>query len=82
MLKINGKEIVGTRYAYDMCHKFYIIEDEKDYEDARGLGYNVFDIENIELDWKTSCDLRFIENWKLDKTYVRQFEDAIFEWEK
>lgn len=29
--------------------------------------------------YKDSCELRFIRNWKLDKLYVAQFENATFE---
>ena len=30
MIKINGIEVVGDYFAYDGCHKIYILEDEKD----------------------------------------------------
>lgn len=29
-MKINGKEVLGTKFAYDGCHRIYIIEDDKD----------------------------------------------------
>ena len=29
-MKINWKEVLGTKFDYDGCHKIYIIEDDKD----------------------------------------------------
>ena len=82
-MKINGKQVIGNKFAYDGCHKIYILEDKEDIEDIKNKGYNendVYNIEAIETIYNLSCDLRFIYNWKLTKTYVRQFENAIFEY--
>lgn len=78
-MKINGIDVVGTRFAYDGCHKIYIIEDEDDRKEAEEYGYQMLDIAYLVDTWDTSCELKFISNWKLDKQYVAQFEDAIFE---
>lgn len=78
-MKINGIKVEGKRFAYDGCHKIYIIEDEKDERDALEYGYDIFILDELENAWNGSCGLRFISNWKLDKRYVKQFEDAIFE---
>ena len=78
-MKINGKQVIGNRFAWDGCHKIYIIEDNEDYEMAKGYGYDIYDISEIEEKYDESCGLRFIQNWKLDKQYVRQCEDARFE---
>lgn len=80
-LKINGKEIKGNQFAYDNCHKIYVIENEEDKEKALSYGYTIYDIEDIESAYNESCDLRFIRNWNLDISYVRQCESAKFEWE-
>ena len=80
-MKINGKKVKGNYFAYDRCHKIYIIEDEDDYEKADELGYNIYDIEDIEEAYNNSCELRFISNWKLTDYYVKQFEEAVFEEE-
>lgn len=76
---INGKETNAKEFAYDGCHKIYLIEDNKDKEMALDLNYEIRPIEELERTFECSCSLRFIHNWKLDKTYVAQFEDAIFE---
>lgn len=82
-MKINGKQVIGNKFAYDGCHKIYILEDKEDIEDVKNNGYNendIFDIKDIEFIYNTSCPLRFIRNWKLTKTYVSQFENARFEY--
>lgn len=77
-MKINGIEVLGEKFAYDGCHKIYVIEDKDDEIDAEAHGYVIFPIEKLPIAYYNSCSLRFIHNWKLDKTYVPQFEDAIF----
>ena len=85
-LFINKKEVKGNRFVWDNCHKIYIIEDDNDLVDCMETwgtlvnGTDVFDITEIERIYDNSCSLRFISNWKLDTQYVRQFEDATFEW--
>ena len=79
-MKINNKEVIGDKFAYDGCHKIYVIEDEKDREDAEEYDYQIFDLKDIQNVYKNSCELKFISNWKLDKRYVNQFEDVIFEY--
>ena len=79
-MKINNKEVIGDKFAYDDCHKIYIIEDKKDREDAEEYDYQIFDLKDIQNVYENSCELKFISNWKLDKRYVNQFEDAIFEY--
>lgn len=78
-MKINNQEVVGEMFAYDGCHKIYVIEDAEDRRDAIEYGYKVFPIDELEDAFDNSCELRFIHNWKLDKAYVPQFEEAHFE---
>lgn len=68
-----------TLFAYDGCHKIYIIEDKEDREQAKEFGYSFYPISNLQCAYENSCELKFINNWKLDKTYVGQFENATFE---
>lgn len=79
-MKVNGMEIIGSKFAYDGCYKIYIIEDENDEKKALEYGYDIFIIDELEDAWNNSCELRFIYNWKLDKTYVEQYKDATFEY--
>lgn len=79
-MKINGEIVNGNKFAYDGCHKIYIIEDLEDEKQALNYDYNIYDIKDLEDTFNYSCPLRFIHNWKLTKTYVSQFENARFEY--
>lgn len=68
---INGIEVVSNGYfAYDGCHKIYILENEKDLKES--IGYKIYPIKDLEEIYYNSCDLRFISSWALDKTYIEQ----------
>lgn len=79
-MKINNLKVTEKYFAYDDCHKIYIIEDKEDLKEAKEIGYTILPIEKIEETYKNSCELRFIYNWNLDKTYARQYETANFEF--
>lgn len=78
---INNQEVNGKYFIYDGCHKIYILESGDDFVEATHEGYsieNVHPIESIASVFNRSCELRFIRNWKLDRSYVKQFEKATF----
>lgn len=76
-LKVNGKFIWSCGYfAYNGCHKIYVLEDKADVELALEYGYRLYPIEEIQHTYETSCPLKFIENIKLNKYYVPQAEVA------
>ncbi|OLN21888.1 hypothetical protein BTO30_12375 [Domibacillus antri] len=79
-MKINEMEVVGKEFAYDGCHKIYIIESESDKRDAVETGYDIYPINELESAFRNSCGLQFISNWSLNKTYAGQFEETIFEY--
>ena len=79
-MRINGKEVkTNGYYAFDGCHKIYIIEDFDDMQKAQEYEYQVLEIRTLPSVYYNSCPLRFINNWKLTKAYVGQGEDAEFE---
>ena len=78
-MKINNVEVVGNKFAYEGCHKIYIIEDTEDEHEAIDCGYEILDISELVDTYRNSCELRFVRNWKLNKLYVGQFENAVFE---
>lgn len=78
-MKINNVNVKGDKFAYDKCHKIYIIEDNDDLQEAKETGYNIYPITDLENAYKNSCELRFISNWKLNTSYVEQFEECKFE---
>ena len=77
-MQINGIETDAQEFAYDGCHKIYLIEDEKDKADAISIGYEILPITELKKTYKNSCSLKFIKNWKLNKRFVEQFEKAVF----
>ncbi|MBO7520687.1 MAG: hypothetical protein J6T16_00420 [Opitutales bacterium] len=79
-MKINGQEVKNNgKFAYDGCHKIYIIETDTDETEAIECGYKILEIERIKNTYENSCSLRFIHNWQLTKDHVKQFEPAKFE---
>ena len=76
---INNKNTEAEEFAYDGCHKIYLIEDEEDRKDALCTGYDLYPVSVLKEKFNTSCPLRFINNWKCSKQFVNQFEDAVFE---
>jgi hypothetical protein len=82
-MKINGLQVTAQTFAFDGCHKIYLLEDGAEEAHARELGYNIYPIDELRQAYEGSCSLRFISNWPLDNdefvSYVGQFEDANFE---
>lgn len=79
---INGKEVDMELFAYDGCHKIYLIEDSVDLREAQEMGYEIHYLQELEETYNNSCPLKFISNWKLNIRYVKQGEDAVFEYKK
>ena len=79
-MRINGQNVIGNKFAYDGCHKIYICEDNKDIEEAKEIGYDLYDISLLGEYYVNSCELRFINNWQLDKCYAEQGKTAIIEY--
>lgn len=77
-MKINGKETLAKHFAYDGCHKIYLIENEQQWEEARSNEYSIYPVAQLEQTFVDSCELRFISDWGLSKHYVNQFEQAVF----
>lgn len=78
-MKINGQAISAREFAFDGCHKIYLLEDEADRTEARISEFNILPITSLRNAFNESCGLQFISNWKLTKSFVRQFEEARFE---
>ena len=78
-MKLNGIELEATRFAYEGCHKIYIIGNEEESKEAIDIGYDLYSIDELEDVFNKSCSLRFINSWDCEKRYVKQFEEAIFE---
>lgn len=90
MKKINGFDVSDyIGFAYDGCHKIYLLQEDDlddfteswydgDFEAAKS---NIYDLSSICDCFENSCPLRFIHDWKLKETIVKQFEEkVIFEF--
>ena len=78
-MKINGQKTEAKEFAYDGCHKIYLLETKQDRDEAEG-SYHVLPISELEKTFRESCGLQFISSWKLDKSYAEQFEaDVCFD---
>jgi hypothetical protein len=77
-MKIGRYKVNTDSFAYDGCHKIYILECEKDKEAAKELEYKILPIAELFDTYECSCSLKFISNWQLNKGYVRQFKKPTF----
>lgn len=75
MEKLKIINIDAEKFAFDGCHKIYLLESEKDIQEAKDNGYQVKNIENLPEVWKKSCPLKFINTWSL-KQIVKQFDES------
>lgn len=80
-ITINGQTSPATEFAWDGCHKIYLLDNgDADKNGKYGYmlskngeaGYKVLPVSELQRAWDQSCPLRFINNWALDKNYVPQ----------
>jgi hypothetical protein len=77
-MKINDITTTAKKFAFDGCHKIYVLESRKDETEARAIGYDVLPIDQLQDAYEDSCALRFISNWSLTTSFVDQFDNATF----
>ncbi len=77
-MKINDIPTAAKKFAFDGCHKIYLLESRKDVTEARQAGYGVLPIQDLQDVYENSCGLRFISNWSLTTSFAAQFENAEF----
>lgn len=78
MRKINNVEINAKSFAWDGCHKLYILNDQKAEKEAKELGYNIYAIDSLLSAFVYSCPLRYIHEWGGNfKTIVEQAADKV-----
>lgn len=76
IVNINNKTVKHDGYfAYDDCHKIYILEDDTDLMEAKESKYTIIPISRLKETFDNSCFLRFISNWKLNIQYSEQCEE-------
>ena len=78
MIKINETEINAESFAFDGCHKLYVLNDRKEENEAKELGYNIYPISSLPKAFVRSCPLRFIDEWGGDfNTIVGQCSNKV-----
>ena len=78
-MKINNIDVTARHFAYDGCHKIYLLDNKEDIEEAKSYEYDIYPIKELKKSYWYSCGLRFISGWSPEfKTYVSQFEEAVF----
>ena len=61
---INGVKTTATCFAFDGCHKIYLIEDMQHVPEVIEYGYAVHPIDELQQKWdEECCSLRFINTW-------------------
>lgn len=59
-------EVKADMFAYDGCHKIYLITDMTDEDAAVDYGYELCGVENLPAIWDAACPLRFIQFWDVE----------------
>lgn len=77
-ITINGKPISAKEFAFDGCHKIYLINTKEDKAQLVEYDYDIFPIEDIKEVYEGSCSLRFIQDMTTFMDIVKQFEKAVF----
>jgi hypothetical protein len=80
-LTINGVYIPATEFAYDGCHKIYLINTLQERAKMVAFGYGedegdsaILPIAELPRIWDESCGLKFISAADLNTQYVAQFD--------
>lgn len=73
-MKINNQETHAQFFAYDGCHKIYLIETEADLRMVELNNYQIKPISELKETFENSCELRFVNSADLQTTFVKQFE--------
>ena len=70
MLKFNYDdrtfEVHADMFAFDGCHKIYLITSSKDESEALDYGYELRGVNELPEAYEQSCGLRFISFWDVE----------------
>lgn len=82
-LKINGIPVKAEEFAWDGCHKIYLVTTTRGRDDIVGCGYTLQPVSELPRAWEESCFLRFINPADLiGPALVDQGEDAEVTYEE
>ena len=79
-MKINNIQLPEkiNHFAYDGCHKIYLLENETDENEAKKSDYSIIPLSKLKETYKNSCPLKFINSWDCEKTFAPQGQAAKF----
>lgn len=69
-MKLNNVEIKQKYFAFDTCHKIYILSNQEEMHHAIELGYKIKPINELVKTYNSSCRLKFIAYWDLGKSQI------------
>ena len=75
IVRVNGTKVWTDEFAWDECHKIYLVTDQVSRNKLEGYGYEFFPINKLKDVWDDSCSLRFISDASLSQSYISQFEE-------
>lgn len=82
-LFINGTEVAATGFAYDGCHKIWLIFTDSDREALIDAGYTTAEfrpVSELPAVWEATCPLRFILSAANFDSYIEQGADGTVEY--
>lgn len=83
VLLINGEAVDAVEFAWDGCHKVYLIANDDDRQRMQDYGYtdegDILPIDELPEIWEVTCPLRFISSADLSRDYIEQCEDGTVE---
>jgi hypothetical protein len=63
----------GDSFAFDGCHKIYIIKNKQEKEEAEKNGYKILNMAKLKETYLKSCPLRLVNSWDLKMSFVPQY---------
>lgn len=76
-VQINEYDVWADEFAYDGCHKIYLLESEEDKVEAIEIGYQIYPVEDLDFIYRKSCPLKYIDTWKLESIIPQCFEERV-----
>lgn len=77
---INGTKVRADEFAWEGCHKIYVVTDQASRDQLVEYGYTFYPIAELQEVWDSSCGLRFISDASLNQEYVEQGYGEPTEW--
>ena len=78
-MKINGVDVTKCKaFAFDGCHKIYVLKNWKDVDEFKKLDYELFKLDGgIVQCYLDSCSLRFIDLYDGNKTDDEKYTQLV-----